>query len=45
MAMPSDDVADSVRSGLCAAAGKARQKFVVPGEEKPERVVATTRIA
>ena len=27
------------------AAGKARQKFVVPGEEKSERVVASTRIA
>ncbi len=27
------------------AAGKARQKFVVPGEEKPERVVARTRPA
>jgi formate dehydrogenase subunit gamma len=27
------------------AAGKARQKFVVPGEEKSERVVASTRTA
>ena len=29
MAMPSDDVADSVRSGLCAAAGKARHPDLV----------------
>jgi formate dehydrogenase subunit gamma len=27
------------------AAGKARQKFVVPGEETSERVVASTRTA
>ena len=29
MEMPSDDVADSVRSGLCAAAGKARHPDLV----------------